>query len=315
VPSLDLVYAGSSEFAVPSLEALLGAGHRVGAVLTQPDRPAGRRRRPAPTPLKVCARGRGLDILEPLTLRDDEVVARLAALEPDVIVVVDYGLIVPPAVLRLPRYGCVNGHASLLPRWRGAAPIERAVLAGDSETGITIMQMDEGLDTGDVLLKRTTPIGTEETAGELRARLALICASALLEVLAALETGRQTATPQAQEGVCYAAKLDPAEGRVDWRRPAVELARLVRAFNPRPGAFTDFRGQRLKILSATPLAGASPAPPGRVTRADKAGIDVATGAGTLRITMLQLAGKRPVTAAVFVNGYDVQDARLGSQSS
>jgi methionyl-tRNA formyltransferase len=315
VPSLNIVFAGSSDFAVTSLEALLAAHHRVCAVLTQPDRPAGRRRKPTPTPLKLCARRHGLAILEPVTLRDRDTIAALAALEPDVIVVVDYGLIIPPPVLRLPSYGCLNGHASLLPRWRGAAPIERALLAGDANTGITVMQMDEGLDTGDVLLIRTTPIGARETAGELRQRLARICAEALTEALSALQKGQLEARPQASEGICYAAKLDTAEGRLDWGRPAAELDRVVRAFNPRPGAFTDLRGQRLKILTATPLKDAAGAAPGTVTRAAKTGIDVATGVGTLRITRLQMAGRQPVSADVFINGYDVQGASLGSSSS
>jgi len=312
VSSLDLVFAGSSEFAVPSLRSLLAAGHRVRTVLTQPDRPAGRRRRPTPTPLKLSGEELGLVIFEPSTLRDPEAVAKLTALEPDVMVVVDYGLIIPPDVLGIPRLGCINGHASLLPRWRGAAPIERAVLAGDTQTGVTIMRIDEGLDTGDVLLARSTPIDLEENAGQLRERLAVICADALVEVLAALEQGTIEPVPQPVEGVCYASKLDKSEGRIDWQQSADELARVVRAFNPRPGAFSDFRGQRLKVLSAIPLQRLASATPGAVIRAGKDGIDVATGEGVLRITSLQLAGKQPVTAGVFQNGYAVSGVTLGS---
>lgn len=313
--SLDLVFAGSSAFAVPSLRALDASAHRVRLVLTQPDRPAGRRRRPRPTPVKQCAGELGLEVLEPVTLRDAPSVARLAASAPDAIVVVDYGLLIPPDVLAIPRFGCLNGHASLLPRWRGAAPIERAVLAGDTETGVTVMQIDAGLDTGDILLARSTQIGSDESAGHLRERLAEICASAMVDTLTALEQGALEPVPQPQEGACYASKLDKAEGLIDWRKPASELALLVRAFNPRPGAFTGFRGQRLKILSAVPLATPSHAAPGAVTGSGRDGIDVATGAGTLRITMLQLAGKQPVSAAVFRNGYDVDGVTLGSHGS
>jgi methionyl-tRNA formyltransferase len=316
--ALSVVYAGSSDFAVPTLEALLSSGHRVAAVLTQPDRPAGRRRRLTPTPVALAAREAGVEVLAPSTLKDPAVIARLAALEPDVIVVVDYGLMIPPAVLALPRLGCVNGHASLLPRWRGAAPIERAILAGDTRTGITVMQMDEGLDTGPVLTGRALAIGPTEAAGELRIRLAALCAELLPEALAGLAAGRLEPVEQPAAGACYAPKIDPAEARLDWSEPAPQLARSVRAFNPRPGAWTDYRDARLKVLAAVPAPpeAGGPAPPGgepgRVVAAARDGIDVMTGEGCLRLLTLQLPGKRPVTAADFLNGHDVLGYRLGA---
>jgi methionyl-tRNA formyltransferase len=311
---MNLVFAGSSQFAVPSLDALVEAGHGVLAVLTQPDRPAGRRRRPTPTPVKVYAQARGMSVIEPPTLRDAAVVTLLKQLVPEIMVVVDYGLIIPRDVLEVPARGCINGHASLLPRWRGAAPIERAVLAGDRRTGITVMQMDEGLDTGPVLLVRPTPIGPQESAGELRSRLALICADALTEALEELDQGRLHPEPQVQEGACYAAKLETHEARIDWEESAVEVARRVRAFNPRPGAFTTVGDQRLKVLEAVTLSEDAPYEPGQVFRAGPDGIDVGTGEGVLRMRVVQVPGGRPMSCAAYLNGHRILGERLGGGS-
>jgi methionyl-tRNA formyltransferase len=311
---MNLVFAGSSDFAVESLDALVRAGHRVLAVLTQPDRPAGRKRRLTPTPVKAYALANGLSVMTPPTLRDPEIVATLKHLAPDIMVVVDYGLIIPADVLRVPEMGCVNGHASLLPRWRGAAPIERAILAGDSKTGISVMQMEAGLDTGPVLLVKTTPIGAEESAGELRSRLADMCAAALTESLAGLAAGRLQPQPQQPEGASYAAKLQTSEALLRWDKAAEELARQVRAFNPRPGAFTTFEGRRLKVMDATALAGQGPAEPGRVFRAGPEGIDVSTGDGVLRMLVLQPPGGKPMNSAAFLNGHRILGHCLGGNA-
>lgn len=308
---MNLVFAGSSDFAVQSLDALLAAEHTVLTVLTQPDRPAGRKRRLTPTPVKEYALARSVPVMDPASLREEEVLAHLRQLAPEIMVVVDYGLIIPPDVLRVPRKGCINGHASLLPRWRGAAPIERAVLAGDRETGITVMQMDEGLDTGPVLLTRKTPIGEGESAGELRMRLAGICARALVDALDGLARGSVSPEPQPEAGACYAAKLDTEEARIDWGRSAGEIVRQVRAFNPRPGAFTTLAGDRLKILEATALSGGEPEVHGQVVLAGPEGIDVTTGEGVLRILALQPPGGRSMSCSAFLNGHRILGQRLG----
>jgi methionyl-tRNA formyltransferase len=311
---MDLVFAGSSDFAVKSLDALVRAGHRVLAILTQPDRPAGRKRRLSATPVKQYALSAGLCVMDPVSLRNPDVVGQLRKLAPEVMVVVDYGLIIPSAVLDVPVHGCINGHASLLPRWRGAAPIERTVLAGDAETGVTIMQMDEGLDTGPILLFRPIRVDPLESAGELRSRLAEICAEALVDALRALEGGRLAARPQDESGVCYASKITPREARVDWSRPADEIARQIRAFNPRPGAYTGYQGKRLKILEAAVSSERSDEPPGTVFRVNAAGIDVATGDGSVSLQTLQLPGGKPMSAAAFLNGHSVLHERLGGEA-
>ena len=310
--TLDLIFAGSSDFAAVSLAGLLDAGHSIKTVLTQPDRPAGRRRKLTPTPVREMARQRGLEVRTPSRLRDAEVAAGLAALAADAMIVVDYGLLIPPSVLSVPRLGCINGHASLLPRWRGAAPIERAILAGDSKTGITVMQMDRGLDTGDILLVRETPIAPGETAGQLRERLAALCASALVEALDLIVGGNLTAAPQPDEGACYAEKLSSDDAQLNWDDSASRLTRVVLAFNPRPGAWTWYRGERMKILEAEPLSGlADGAEPGLILGGGHEGLDVATGAGALRVRSLQLPGGRPMNAMAFLNGHRAIGEILG----
>jgi methionyl-tRNA formyltransferase len=301
---MNIVFAGTPAFAVPSLEALL-ATERVRAVLTQPDRPAGRGRQPAESPVKQLARARGLPILQPSTLKG--FAAELAPYEPDVMVVVAYGLILPREILALPRFGCLNVHASLLPRWRGAAPIPRAIEAGDSETGVTIMQMDEGLDTGPILLAARTPIEPTDTAASLHDRLSVLGAQVLIEALARLKRGELAAVPQDETRACYARKLDKREALLDWRLPAEVLHRKIRAFNPTPVAYTFWRGRRLRLWEVGPLdpsADRPEAPPGTVVAADpERGIEVATGSGLLALTRLQLEGGRILSAGEFLNGY------------
>lgn len=306
-----LVFAGSSDFAVPALEALAGADWEICAVLTQPDRPAGRRRQPLPTPVRSCAREQGLPVHTPTTLRDPTAVAALAELRPDMVVVVDYGLILPSSVLELPPAGCINGHASLLPRWRGAAPIQQAILAGDPLTGISIMHMDKGLDTGPVYKMQSTEIGPMETGGELRERLAQMCADLLVETLPAILAGRLEPRPQDDTRATYAGKLEPAAAEMDWRGHATSLARQVRAFAPRPGAWTTWGNERIKLHRAVALAEHEGAP-GQVWRTGPAGIDVAAGAGSVRVLELQPPGGRVMSARDFLNGRAVLGERFGA---
>lgn len=306
-----LVFAGSSDFAVPSLAALAAGGWDVVGVLSQPDRPAGRRRRPTPTPVGAYAVEQGLELQTPVSLRTPEAVAAIAALRPEVLVVVDYGLILPPAVLALPPAGCINGHASLLPRWRGAAPIQYAILAGDPVTGVSIMLMEKGLDTGPVYKMQSTEIGEAETGGELRGRLAVLCATLLRDTLPEIVAGRLAPQPQDDARATYAGKLDPAGAALDWRGEATQLARKVRAYAPRPGAWTTWRGERLKLHRAVPLA-ESGTEAGRVWRAGAEGIDVAAGAGSVRVLELQPPGGRVMSARDFLNGRTVLGERFGA---
>ena len=307
-PRLRIAFAGTPEFALAALEALAAGPHEVCGVWTQPDRPAGRGRKLTPSPVKRRALELGLPVQQPPSLKRAEAQTHIKDVEPDVMVVVAYGLILPPAVLAIPRLGCFNIHASLLPRWRGAAPIQRAILAGDRETGVSIMQMDAGLDTGDVLLKRATPIAPDESAGALHDRLAELGAHALLEVLARLPDLKRV--PQPAAGVTYADKLSKEEAVLDWRRPAAELARAVRAYNPWPVAHTLHQGKPLRVWRAT-VVGADAGEPGTVLAAGRQGIDVATGAGVLRLLEVQPAGGKPVAAADFANGRRLAGARFG----
>jgi methionyl-tRNA formyltransferase len=298
---MRIVFAGTPEFAGPSLRVAAARGEVV-AVYTQPDRPAGRGRGLAASPVKQEAQRLGLPVLQPQTLRTVEARRALADLQPDLMVVVAYGLLLPPKVLAIPRHGCWNVHASLLPRWRGAAPIQRAVEAGDADTGVCLMQMEQGLDTGPVLLARSTPIGPEETAGQLHTRLAELGAQVLGDGLSLLRAGmRPSPRPQPAEGVTYAHKLDKAEARLDWARPAELLARKVRAYQPWPVAEAEVAGEMLRIHGAIALPLAHRAAPGTVLAAGRAGIDVACAEGALRIRTLQRAGGKVVTAADYLN--------------
>ncbi len=263
------VFAGTPEFAVVGLEALCKAGHELILALTQPDRPSGRGLEPAPSPVKLAATALGVAVYQPVTLRDPAVHARIRAAQPDVLVVAAYGLILPQAVLDIAKWGALNIHASLLPRWRGAAPIQRAILAGDSVTGVCIMQMDAGLDTGPVLLRAETPIGHEDTAGTLHDRLAPLGATLLVDALRGLEQGTILPSPQSSEGVTYAPKIAKSEARIDWARPAPEIGRHVRAFNPFPGAVARMRDTEVKVWRAAVHPGSGV--PGTVLRVGSGG--------------------------------------------
>jgi methionyl-tRNA formyltransferase len=298
-----VAFAGTPQFAVPALQALLASAHRVVGVLTQPDRPQGRGRQLLPSPVKALASCAGLTVSQPSTLSTGAAQNAIAALAADVMVVVAYGQLLPREVLRLPRLGCVNIHASLLPRWRGAAPIQRAILAGDATTGVTLMQMDEGLDTGGMLAVHSVPIGARDTSASLHATLAALGAQALLEVLAGLSAGTLRARAQPAAGVTYAAKISKAEARIDWRTPAAVISAQVRAFNPWPVAETVFAGERLRIHEAGTGHGAvaPTAAPGAWLGLAGDALRVACGSGELWVTQLQRAGRKVVTAREFVN--------------
>lgn len=299
---LRVVFAGTPDFAVPCLEACLGSGAEVVSVYTQPDRPAGRGRKLTPSPVKRAALDAGIPVEQPLSLRDAGAQATLAGYAPDLLVVVAYGLILPQAVLDIPVHGCWNVHASLLPRWRGAAPIQRAIAAGDAETGVDLMQMEAGLDTGPVLLERRTPIGDEDTGGALHDRLAALGADVLAEGLRRLQTDDAPAPhPQPDEGVTYARKLDKAEGRLDLTEPAEVLARRIRAFDPWPGCEAEVGGERLRIWAARALPDDHGKAAGNVIGAGRDGIDIACGKGVLRITEVQRAGGRRMHVRDYLN--------------
>ena len=305
---MRIVFAGTPEFAVPTLRTLMAGSHQVVAVYTQPDRPAGRGRQLRASPVKALALAQGVNVEQPLTLKSPEAQAVLAAYAPDLLVVVAYGLILPQAVLDLPRQGCINVHASLLPRWRGAAPIQRAILTGDAETGVTLMRMEAGLDTGPMLAKAVCPIGPMDTAADLHDRLAALGGELVAAHLERLLTTAPAGEVQAEAQATYAPKLEKAEAGMDWRRPARELLRQVNAFNPWPVAQTGFRGQVLRIWRAELVPGEGP--PGTVMDAGRDGIDVACGQDRLRLLEIQLPGGRRVSAADFSNSHAVLGVRL-----
>lgn len=299
---MRIVFAGTPEFALPALGACAASKHDLVAVYTQPDRPAGRGRKLTPSPVKQRALELGLPVLQPSSLKPAEAQTELAALKPALMVVIAYGLILPQAVLDIPALGCVNLHASLLPRWRGAAPIQRAILAGDTETGVTLMRMEAGLDTGPMLATQSATIAADETGQTLHDRLAQISGQLLAANLDALAARSLRAEPQPATGVTYAHKLEKAEAKLDWSRPAHELARAVRAFNPWPVAFGELAGEPVRIWQAGVPMDRADAAPGTILRADAAGIDIATGRGVLRALKLQWPGGRALTAAEASNG-------------
>ncbi len=297
---MRLAFFGTPDFAVPALHALVGAGHDIVCVYTQPPRAAGRGEKQRCAPVHEAAVQQGLVLRTPQSLKDAAVQAEFAALELDAAVVVAYGLILPKPILDAPRLGCINIHASLLPRWRGAAPIQRAILAGDSETGVTIMMMDEGLDTGPELLRKAVPIEASTTAEALHDQLSALGAKLIVEALEGLATARILATSQTEEGATYAAKLTREQGRLDWRRPAAELARQVRAFSPWPGAWFKHGDDRLKAITAEVAAGSGA--PGTVLDDQ---LTVACGTGALRLSIVQRQGRAPVAAAALLRGYPI----------
>ena len=334
--ALRVAFAGTPDFSVPALEALLASGHSVVGVLTQPDRPKGRGRQIAASPVKAGALAHGVPVSQPQSLKGEADRAELAAWRPDVLVVVAYGLILPRAALTLPRLGCINIHASLLPRWRGAAPIQRAILAGDTETGVTIMLMDVGLDTGPMLLQERVAIAANDTGGSLHDRLAVLGASALLEGLEKHASGALEAQPQPNEGVTYAAKIDKAEALIDWGRDAREIERQVRAFNPWPIAETRLEGEQLRVFRAVAedFAGQPERPPDRALDAARFGklasyldssdpepgtitavrddaVIIACGRGRLAIQQVQRPGRKAVAARDFAHGVQLLGRRLG----
>jgi methionyl-tRNA formyltransferase len=301
---MRVVFMGTPEFSVPALDALAAAGHEIAAVYTQPPRPAGRGQKDRPSPVHRRAEALGLPVRHPRTLRTPEAQAEFAAFDADIAVVVAYGLILPKPVLDAPGHGCLNIHASLLPRWRGAAPIHRAVLAGDAETGVCIMQMEEGLDTGPVLLRAATPIGPTDTTGDLHDRLAALGATLITEALDRFPA--LAPAPQPEAGVTYAAKIDKAEAAIDWTRPADEIDRLIRGLSPFPGAWTTLGGRRLKLLRSRLAEGQGT--PGEVLR----DLAIACGAGAVDILEVQAEGRARQDAASFLRGTPVAPGtRLG----
>lgn len=292
---MKIIFAGTPEFAVPTLEALIHSEHEILAVYTQPDRPAGRGQKISQSPVKQLALTNKIPVYQPATLRDADAQQQLQNLKPDVIIVVAYGLMLPPSILNLPRLGCINIHASLLPRWRGAAPIQRAILAGDHETGITIMQMEEGLDTGPILKKIVCPITATDTSAKLHEKLATLGNEALLTTLknlTILQSEKQNSTQ-----ATYAQKIEKNEAEINWNLSAIELDRLVRAFNSWPIAYTYLQNQLVKIWEVEVLAEATNFTPGTIVRSSKDGIDVATSQGLLRLLIIQLAGGRCLPVA------------------
>lgn len=302
-PGLRLAFLGSPDFAVPVLRALIDAGHEVVCVYAQPPRPAGRGKRERPTAVQAAAEAAGIEVRTPRSLRDPETQAAFAALDLDAAVVVAYGLILPQPVLDAPRLGCVNVHASLLPRWRGAAPIQRAIAAGDAETGVTIMQMDAGLDTGPMLLRRAVPIEPQTTAAGLHDILCALGAELIVPALAGLAAGDLRPEPQPADGATYAKKLERDEGLLDFARPAVELERLVRAFDPWPGVYFVLGAERIKVLSVRVLkVGRLGNAPGTVLDDE---LTIACGEDALRPVRVQRAGKGPMTAQAMLRGFAV----------
>ena len=310
---MRIVFAGTPEFAVPPLEALLAGSYDVCAVYTQPDRPSGRGRKLTASPVKAMALSRGIPVYQPESFKSEEAIETLAQLQPDLLIVVAYGLILPLRVINIPPLGAINIHASLLPRWRGAAPIQRAIIEGDQETGVTIMHIEPRLDAGPMLLKKAIPIAPDETAGELHDRLSILGASALIESLSLIEKGALMPIVQDESVVTTAAKIHKEEATLDFSLPAITLARKVRGFNPWPVAETTWRGEILRIWRAKAITGDTSAPPGSVI-IGQGSLDVVTGDGLLRLLELQLPGGKRISTKDFLNAHSENVSRLGEPS-
>lgn len=308
---MRIVFAGTPDFATPCLQTLIDGPHEIAAVYTQPDRPAGRGRKLTASPVKQCAIQHGLSVYQPTSIKTDEALDELAGMQPDLMVVVAYGLILPKAVLKIPRLGCINVHASLLPRWRGAAPIQRAIQAGDCETGVTLMQMDEGLDTGDILLASSCPINPAETSGSLHDKLAELGAELLARGVNTIQAGELRPRPQPEEGVTYAHKLSKSEAQIVWSTDAKTIEQQIRAFNPWPVAFSQLDDENVRLWEATATDEPSSQEPGVITNCSEEGIDVACGKGSVRLLRLQWPGGRALTAAEASHGRDLRGSRFG----
>jgi methionyl-tRNA formyltransferase len=307
-----IVFAGSPQFAVPSFRQLLESGHELVAVLTQPDRPAGRGRRLNPGPVKLCAIGGDLEVFQPKSLLVPAIQNQLRELRPDLMVVVAYGLLLPAEILSIPRVACVNVHASLLPRWRGASPIQTAILSGDSQTGVSLMKMDQGLDTGPVFARASTPIDPFETAGDLHDRLARIGATLLAQHLDAILEGSLVPEAQPTQGATYAGRIHKADGIISWSEPAEQIQRKIRAFNPWPVAETLIDGLRLRCWSAGKVTAADRrGSPGKIADVTDVGVRVWTGDGLLTLTEVQLPGRKKCSGVEFANGYPLIGKQLG----
>lgn len=305
---MRVIFAGTPEFSVPALEALIDAGHEVVAVYTQPDRQSGRGRKKRPGPVKNCAQNYGLVIEQPTTMKG--AAERMKEFSADVMIVVAYGVILPADILQIPRYGCLNIHASLLPRWRGAAPIQRAIEAGDTESGITIMQMDAGLDTGEILASYPVDIKPSDTGEALHDRLAVTGGIAITDVLANLSHYQENSTPQQTEHATYAKKISRDEANIDWAENCDLLARRIRAFNPWPGSQTWYKGIKLQIWQAECCNAGHQSEPGVILSADRSGIRIACGSGVLQIQKLQRPGGKPLRAADFLNGMQLHTGTI-----
>ena len=307
---MNIIFMGTPDFSVPALRALVEGGHKVTAVVTQPDKPKGRGKAVQMTPVKEAALELDIPVYQPAKVREEGFLQQLKDLNPEVIVVAAFGQILPQRLLDIPAYGCINIHASLLPKYRGAAPIQWVIIDGEKETGITTMQMNAGLDTGDMLEKRVVPIDPDETGGSLHDKLSAAGGELILSTLEKLEKGLRTPEPQTEENTCYAKMLTKALGKMDWEKTAVELERLIRGLNPWPSAYTGLDGKTLKIWQAKVLEEEYEGKPGCVVRAKKDDLFVKTGKGTLAITSLQLEGKKRMDAGAFLRGYPVEEGTV-----